>query len=176
MLHTFLAQIDPYAIPAYGFIMWVCIVVDVLLLIGFIYSVVRATHYHPNYTKSSHHGDAAHGGVHMPTLREIALRERWRAIEKKFAVGTPESARLAIIEADALVDTALKGMQIPGEHLADRLTNLDEGSIKSMSRVWRAHRLRNDLVHTPGFVVSTPDAQRTMDDYEAFLKEMEVID
>jgi hypothetical protein len=67
-------------------------------------------------------------------------------------------------------------MQIPGEHLADRLSNLDQDDIKSMNRVWRAHRLRNDLVHTPGFAVSPSDAQQAMDDYEAFLKEMEVID
>lgn len=178
MLHTFLLEIDPYVLPAYTFAMWVFIVVDILLLIGFVYSLMRAAHYHPNYTKAGHHGEGAHGGAHghVPSLRDIALRERWRAIEKKVAVGTPESARLAIIEADALVDTALRGMQIQGEHLADRLTALDDGTIKSMSRIWRAHRLRNDLVHTPGFAVSPADAQRTMDDYEAFLKEIEVID
>jgi hypothetical protein len=168
------------AVPGYVFTIYyvikiLFIVVDALLLIGFIYALMRAWHYHPNYKNGSHAVAKGHG-KRIPTMRDIVLRERWHSIETKFALGTPESARLALIEADALVDTALKGMQIPGEHLADRLSNLDQNDIKSMDRVWRAHRLRNDLVHTPGFAVSPPDAKRTMDDYEAFLKEMEVID
>ena len=152
------------------------IVLDILLAVGFIYALVRAWHYHPNFGGHGHDGKTGEHAKRVPTMRDIVLRERWRSIEAKFALGTPESTRLAIIEADALVDTALKGMQIPGEHLADRLANIDQSDVKSMNRIWRAHRLRNDLVHTPGFAVSSPDAQRTMDDYEAFLKEMEVID
>jgi hypothetical protein len=163
-----------YLFTIYYVIKILFIVVDALLLIGFIYAFSRAWHYHPNF-KGGHGGGSEHG-KRTPTVRDIVLRERWHSIETKFALDTPESARLAIIEADALVDTALKGMQIPGEHLADRLSNLDQDDIKSMDRVWRAHRLRNDLVHTPGFAVSSPDAKRTIDDYEAFLKEMEVID
>jgi hypothetical protein len=167
-------------IPEFVFVIfyWIrllFIVVDVLLVFGFIYSFVKAWHYHPNF-KGGGHGSGKEGGKRAPTMRDVVFHERWRAIETKFALGTPESARLAIIEADALVDTALKGMQIPGEHLADRLSNLDQDDVKSMNRVWRAHRLRNDLVHTPGFAVAPADAQRAMDDYEAFLKEMEVID
>jgi len=167
--------IPEFVFTAFYWIRLLFIVVDVLLLFGFIYSFIKAWHYHPTY-KGGGHGEGKESGKRKPTMRDIVLRERWHAIETKFALGTPESARLAIIEADALVDTALKGMQIPGEHLADRLSNLDQDDIKSMNRVWRAHRLRNDLVHTPGFAVAPPDAQRTMDDYEAFLKEMEVID
>ncbi len=168
------------AIPGYVFTIYyvirlLFIIVDILLLVGFIYALLRAWHYHPNF-KGGGHGTGGEHGKRVPTIRDIVLRERWHAIESKFALGSAESSRLAIIEADALVDTALKGMQIPGEHLADRLSNLDQSDIKSMNRIWRAHRLRNDLVHTPGFAVSPPDAQRTMDDYEAFLKEMEVID
>ena len=163
-----------YISTAYYFIRLGFIIVDILLAFGFIYAFIRAWHYHPNF--KGHHDAAGWHGKRMPTIRDVVLRERWQSTEKKFALGTPESARLAIIEADALVDTALKGMQIPGEHLADRLSNLDQSEIKSMNRVWRAHRLRNDLVHTPGFAVSPSDAQQAMNDYEAFLKEMDVID
>ena len=168
--------IPGYVFTIYYIVRLVFIVVDILLAFGFIYALMRAWHYHPNFKEGDHHGATGEHGKRTPTMRDIVLRERWESIEKKFTLGTPESARLAIIEADALVDTALKGMQIPGEHLADRLSNLDQKDVKSMNRVWRAHRLRNDLVHTPGFAVPPPDAQRTMDDYEAFLKEMEVID
>jgi len=149
----------------------VFIIVDALVLFGIIYSLISSWHYRPNY-KGHAHGPA----VHHETLKDAVMKERWGAIMTKFGVGTPEAMRLAIIEADAFVDTALKGRRIPGEHLADRLSNLETQDIASMNRMWRAHRMRNDLVHTTGFTITPPDAARTMSDYEAFLREIEVIE
>lgn len=148
------------------------ILVDIALVIGFVYAFNKAWKFHPKYEIEEGQTVAAR----RETMHDIVMKERWHAIMTKFATGTPEAARLSIIEADALVDTALKGMQIEGEHLADRLSNLETDEIESMPRIWRAHRLRNDLVHTPGFSVTQADAERTMDDYQAFLKEIEVIE
>jgi hypothetical protein len=148
------------------------IVVDIVLVIGFIYAFSKAWRFHPDYETKEDVGPTA---AHRQTVHDVVMRERWHATMAKFALATPEAARVAIIEADALVDAALKGMQIEGEHLADRLSNLESDEIKSMPRIWRAHRMRNDLVHTPGFMITSQDAERTMRDYEAFLKEIEVI-
>lgn len=156
----------------YDFVAAIFIIVDVMIAVGFIYALRRSWHFRP-----SSGGHAGHSeGHHKETMHDIVMKERWHAIEAKFALGTPEAARISIIEADALVDAALKSMQIEGEHLADRLSNLESDDIKSMPRIWRAHRMRNDLVHTPGFAVSPQDAERTMQDYRTFLKEIEVID
>lgn len=157
----------------YDSIAVIFIILDIALVAGFIYAYSKAWRYHPDYKSKM---GAGVGAVHRQTMHDIVMKERWHATMTKFALGTPEAARVAIIEADTLVDTALKNMQIEGEHLADRLSNLASDDILSMPRIWRAHRMRNDLVHTPGFAVTPQDADRTMHDYEAFLKEIEVID
>lgn len=154
----------------YNTIAAIFIIGDVVLVVGFIVAYREAWRFHPTY--ESKKGAAA---ARRETMHDIVMRERWHATMTKFALGTPEAARVAIIEADALVDAALKNMQIEGEHLADRLSNIESDDIASMPRVWRAHRMRNDLVHTPGFAVTPKDAERTMRDYEAFLKEIGVI-
>ncbi|MDR3581858.1 MAG: hypothetical protein P4L67_01120 [Candidatus Pacebacteria bacterium] len=156
----------------YDIVAAIFIIVDIVLVVGFVYVFRKASRFHPDYRPKEKTGPA----VHKETMHDIVMRERWHATAAKFALGTPEAARVAIIEADSLVDAALKNMQIEGEHLADRLSNLESDDIESMPRIWRAHRMRNDLVHTPGFMVTPQDAERTMRDYEAFLREIGVIE
>jgi len=66
-------------------------------------------------------------------------------------------------------------MGLAGEHMADRLGQIKEAEVRTLDRLWRAHRVRNDLVHSPGFSLSLFDAKRVIDDYEAFLKEVKVL-
>jgi hypothetical protein len=162
-----------FAWEIYDSLAVIFIILDILLVVGFVYAYKKAWHYHPTYESKK---DAGAAKGHRQTMHDIVMKERWHATMVKFALGTPEAARVAIIEADALVDAALKNMEIEGEHLADRLSNLESDEIESMPRIWRAHRMRNDLVHTPGFAVTPQNAERTMRDYEAFLKEIKVID
>jgi hypothetical protein len=156
----------------YDVIVTIFIILDIALVLGFIYVFKKALQFRPDYEPKKGVGATAH----RQTMHDIVMKERWHATMAKFALGTPEAAHVAIVEADALVDAALKNMQIEGEHLADRLSNLESDEITSMPRIWRAHRMRNDLVHTPGFVVTPQNAEHTMRDYEAFLKEIGVID
>lgn len=146
------------------------IFVSLVLAFGFLYALYHAWDFHPKFELKRERAKKK-----MLTLRTAMLRERWESIVKKFSLGTPESARLAVIEADALVDTALKAMEIPGEHLADRLSSLDSEELKSIDNLWKAHRMRNDLVHTPGFIISSAGAKMALDHYEAFLKEIEIL-
>ncbi len=158
-------------LTGYDVVAWIFIVIDIALLFGFVYALEKSWKFRPVY----HKGPGKYAD-HRETMHDVVMKERWHAIMAKFATGTPEAARLAIIDADALVDTALKGMKIEGEHLADRLSNLETEDIPSMTRIWRAHRTRNDLVHTSGFTISPQDAERTMHDYEAFLKDIKVVE
>ncbi len=150
-------------------IKWICIVIMILLAGGFIFALYKGWSYHPRYELETRKAKK------IFTLRDVVTKEHWESIVRKFSLGTPEAAREAVIEADALVDTVLKSMEIPGQHLADRLSNLEPEEIASLDRAWRAHRTRNDLVHTPGFALTEKEAQKTLEDYEAFLKDLGVL-
>lgn len=147
----------------------ILILVSAALAYGFAYALYQAWRFRPKFEFDEKKVKK------MFTLRDAVMKERWHSIERKFELGTPDAARIAVIEADALVDTALKAMSVEGEHLADRLSNLDPEEVTTINRVWRAHRMRNDLVHTPGFMLSPEDAKLAIDDYEAFLREIEML-
>lgn len=143
--------------------------VNILLFAGLLYALIKQSEFRTKF-------DLEPRPTKKPlTLGRALFRERWEKIVKKIDIGSPEALRLAIIEADALVDEALKQLGLPGEHMADRMARLVKEETAGLDELWRAHRLRNDLVHTAGFPISASDAQAALEDYKAFLKGIEAL-
>lgn len=109
------------------------------------------------------------------TLKNEAMKAQWEKIVAKAEVASPSVLSMTIIEADSFVDDALKRMGLKGEHMADRIEQLASEDIRTLDRLWEAHRIRNDIVHTPGFSLSAETARRVLKNYEEFLREVGVI-
>lgn len=142
------------------------VLLDIAALVMLVYSLKRAMKYRPNFDLGIKKARK------VLTLREKMVMERWNSAVAKLAIDSPEAAKMAIIEADNLVNDVLKELGFAGEHLADRLSNLELEDLKHDEEVFVAHRLRNELTSTPGFVVSVADGKKTVAAYEAFLEEL----
>ncbi len=165
------------AMPGFGLVAgaWVFlkalfIFLDLALLGLFLFSVRQGWKFRP-HLEVSENGKPANGKL-APILRKDVVRTRWRAVTDKAGAGSLDALRIALIEADTLTDDVLKWINSPGEHMADRLGAFDAEEVKSLEGAWRAHRLRNDLVHTPGFTATPEEIQKAMEAYEKFLAEI----
>jgi hypothetical protein len=145
------------------------VVLDIMLFVGFVYAFRKSWALRPPTNPFRRHAKK------IFTLEDELFLERWMEITKKVASGVPDSIRLALIDADKLTDDVLKQFGLEGEHMADRLEQIHPDELRSLERLWRAHRIRNELVHTPGFYLSPEAARNTLDDFEAFLKEVKVL-
>jgi hypothetical protein len=56
--------------------------------------------------------------------------------------------------------------------MADRLEQLNRADLPSLDDLWRAHRIRNDLVHTVGFTLTPNETREILGVYEKFLLEL----
>ena len=146
---------------------------DIALVAGLIYVLMELEPYRPHFVRDPK--KYVHSEKKIATLRDAGLVKKWQAIVEKSESMPPQSLTLGIIEADSFVDDVLKRMSLPGEHMADRLDKLGS-DLKTIDAVWKAHRVRNDVVHTPGYFLSPRDARKILKDYEAFLKELEVLE
>lgn len=156
-------------VTSFNFLKWTFIILDSALLIILIISLKNGLKFRPDPgVKTDSRGTT--------TLSRAVLRERWSEVKRKFEEDTPDALKLAIIEADKLMDHILKESGFEGEHMADRLEKLAPHGLLSFDRLWRAHRLRNEIVHSPGFELHRNLAERTMRDYEAFLKEVNILE
>lgn len=145
------------------------IAADVMLIFGFLYAFKKAIRFRPRFDvgKSPR--------KQIQTLRSSYFKERWNKLLKKYAEApTPDSMRLAVIEADAMVDDVLKDLNFPGDHLADRLSYLDAKEIKTLNNLWDAHRLRNDIVHSPSRRLTVREGMSAIEKYKAFFNELKI--
>ena len=166
------------AIPfAYAFRLFhdVLLVLDVALFATLLYTLAELRPYKAKFYKNPRKA-LTKEQKKIPTLHDVGLTKRWKEILEKAEAAPPQSYTLAIIEADSFVDDILKKMGYPGDHMADRLLRIDTGDLQSLDGLWTAHRARNNLVHTPGYVMNERDAKKYLKDYEAFLREIEVLE
>ena len=150
----------------------VFVALDIGLFVGIVYVLIELAPFRPKFVNNPRKLIVREKRV--STLANAELTAKWKHILEKAESAPPQSLTLAIIEADSFVDDILKQLGYQGEHMADRLDKIS--AVDSLDGLWKAHRVRNDVVHTPGYQISPADARRFLNDYEAFLKEMGVLE
>jgi len=155
-------------VQLFGVVSWVFILLDFVMIAVGAFLLVLVRPYRPNLTPRRPQ-------ARVSTLSRTVLRDEWDSIKNRFNEGTSSSMKLAVIEADRLVDHILKESGFSGEHMADRLEKLAPHNLKSFERLWRAHKIRNEIVHSIGYETPHSVAKQAMEDYEAFLKEVRIL-
>ncbi len=117
-----------------------------------------------------------HEIVLQSNISKRSARTSWDAIESHFYRGTENDLKVAILEADKLLNDALREAGIMGIQLGDRLKKANERQIPNLNELWQAHKLRNQIAHEPNFKLKRDLAERALKIYETGLKNLGVFD
>lgn len=101
--------------------------------------------------------------------------ERWQGVLKHLESLNESEWRVAIIEADKLIDDILTRKGFEGESVAEKLSSIEKGQMKSIDRLWEAHKARNRIVHKADYKIEQSEARRMISYYEEALVELEVL-
>ena len=104
-----------------------------------------------------------------------ALQSKWEEIIHHANSTREAEWKLAIIEADNLVDNTLKSASYPGDTMGERLMNIEKGQLLSLDGLWEAHKIRNKLAHDTNYFLRYAEARRAIALYEAALKELNAL-
>ncbi len=146
------------------------IVFEVILLGFFTWAIIGFWPIKPTVKIS--HTRIKHRVRRTRIKKDPTVARHWAAILHRVKSGTQDAMKYAILEADALVDHVLKKMGLTGEHMADRLTQIIPDQVPSLERAWKAHRLRNELAHTPGMTVTAAETKTALTAFRDFLLEL----
>jgi len=104
------------------------------------------------------------------------MRNRWDQVISVSQTGG-SGLKSSILEADKLLDQALKQCGMPGDTMGDRLKNARNAfSSRSIyDGVWRAHKLRNTMAHEVGFDLVPSQVREALADFERGLKDLGVM-
>lgn len=104
-----------------------------------------------------------------------STNEQWEAIVNRLKKGDEANLKLAVIEADNLLDEILKRMGLPGQDMAERLKQIEVQEIKSIDRIWSTHKIRNQIVRESDFHLSQEEAEAAVHNIEETLRELEYL-
>lgn len=107
-------------------------------------------------------------GSHLDTA---AYRTRWLKIEQVLSRDQPASYQLAVLEADKLLDKALKERGIHGQTMGERMKSYKQ-QWSNANAVWGAHKLRNQIAHETDVRLSFDDARRALAGFKQALKDI----
>jgi hypothetical protein len=108
------------------------------------------------------------------TSRRQAARS-WSTIERHFFAGNDNDLKVALIEADKLLDEALRNAGVFGTTLGDRLKKVRPALLPNIEEVWQAHKLRNQIAHEGNFSIKRDTAERALTIYKNALQSLGAI-
>lgn len=113
-------------------------------------------------------------GNRLEGLDRQAIQARWAEIEKMADAGGEMQLKIAVMEADKLLDHALKALAMPGTTLGERL-KYAAYKFPNIRKVWNAHRLRNSLAHEASFYLDPGMARAAVRDFKDALRTLTLL-
>lgn len=143
-------------------------VVTLILLGGIVYITIRTNQIRAKERERIRNA--------IPKDIEPLRNERWEKILQHANSDNPSDWRLAIIEADILLDEVVARMGYQGETLGERLKTVVRGDMETLDNAWEAHKVRNQIAHTGSdFILTQREARRVIDLYASVFNEFKVI-
>ncbi len=97
----------------------------------------------------------------------------WAKITARLETGLESEYKLAVIEADSILNDILKRMGFGGETLGERLERLTAAILPNLKQIWEAHKIRNNIVHDPDYRLALDETRRVLDIYEQALRDLQ---
>lgn len=101
-------------------------------------------------------------------------RRRWMTIEQQLKRDDAASCHLAVLNADKLLDQALRDRAIKGASMGARMKVVND-TWTNANAVWTAHKLRNKIAHEPDVRVDYNEARHALSSFKQGLKDMGAI-
>jgi len=115
--------------------------------------------------------------IEFLTFQALGTRKvikAWLRIQKRVEKETESEAKLAIIEAEDLLNEVLKKMGYEGESLGERLKQLKE-TLPNLAEISEAHKICSNIIHDPTYRLNLAEAERILKIYEKALVDLEVL-
>lgn len=128
----------------HNWIIFVAISLAISLLLGAlcIYCAVRILQIRSSERKRF---EAA---VHTVAAQDISKTQlRWNRVVEQAYSDNEQNWRLAILEADIMLNELLDVLGYKGETMADKMKSVERADFNSIDQAWEAHRVRNQVAH-----------------------------
>ena len=103
------------------------------------------------------------------------LASKWQKVQERMESDEDSQWKLAVIEADAMLDELIKALGYKGSTMGERMREIKPDKFPRLDDAWRVHKVRNFIAHDPSYPFSKETAKKTISIYEDIFKQFEII-
>lgn len=101
---------------------------------------------------------------------------KWKLVLDHMNSNDASKWKLAILEADIILNDLLNTLNLPGDGVGEKLKAVDKNDFTNLDAAWEAHKIRNAIAHEGSdFLVSEREAKRVIGLYQKVFEEFEII-
>lgn len=150
----------------------IALILSLLLITGIIYCAIRI-----NQIRSEDKEHLKKLTLEAKASSRYPSNARWNEILAHMDSTSPNDWRLAILEADIMLDEMMSAMGYTQDTLGEKLKSVEESDFTTINEAWEAHKVRNQIAHQGSALELTQrEAQRIVMLYEKVFKEFNYID
>jgi len=180
-----------YYIHLLSYLLPISILVSGLFLIGLVYSVRQLTRLNKQlklkFHSSKGHGHGGHGhgghdehetssGGHKHTALENEMEKKWAKVLSYLESNNMSDWKMAIFEADIMLEDMVDKMGYKGEGLGEKLEKIEKSDFDNLDNAWEVHKIRNAVAHEGSeFLLTKEETHRIIGLYEKIFKEFRYI-
>lgn len=113
-------------------------------------------------------------GGKAPKLNVAKYQTKWLEIENSVSRDNAASWQLAILNADKLLDQALRERNFKGTTMGERMKSA-QNVWRNANHVWSAHKIRNQLAHETEVKLNYDITLRALSAFKQALKDVGAI-
>ena len=152
-------------------VIWIAYFLVLLFVVGIIYTMIRLNKIRKEESEI------------LYILTEQALNKtasnvnpRWFKVMEHVNSSNENDWRLAIIEADLMLDDLLKIMGRNELSIGDKLKLIEKSDFNTIDMAWEAHKVRNKIAHEGSqFILTRQEARRVVGLYKTVFDEFEYV-
>lgn len=99
--------------------------------------------------------------------------KQWAKAAKRLESNKEAEYKRAVIEANGLLEEALKRRGHSGKSMEDLLKQIDSSILPNIEDVGEAHKIRNNIVDNPEYELSLNQAEKTVEIFEQAFEDLE---
>jgi len=113
------------------------------------------------------------GAVNMSKRRTL---KAWKQIQKRLRSNKINDLKLAVLEADKVLDGILRMAGFPGKDLDERLELIASTQIENIEEIKQAHKFKQRIATEPGLTITQNEAQISVDIYKKVFQDLNLIE
>jgi hypothetical protein len=152
----------------------ISMLLSIICIALIIFSLVRLIEIQIHEKEEINH--EIHEAMMRQKERDRNTNPRWHYIQTLIESPNESDWRVAIIEADSLMEEILKEKGITGSTVSELLEGAKDSGYRSIQDAWDAHLVRNQIAHDGlDFPLSQVEGRRVIKLFQNFFEELRII-